>query len=130
MVESEAMVVVGIDSGIARTGYEFVRLTDQGNLETIASGVIETPAGQLVGNRLQKFFQNISELILLYTHVTGAVEKPFFSTMFALLWWLGRSVAMLSLAEFQLKVPKTYRLSLWYCRQKTDSADGCCGVEP
>ena len=85
MVEDEAMVVVGIDPGIARTGYGFVRLADQGNLETIAYGVIETPAGQSVEQRLQTLFQRLRKLMLLHNPSTGAVGGLFFQLVAAVL---------------------------------------------
>ena len=84
MGEGEALVVVGINPGIARTGYGLVHLTELGNLETIAYGVIETPAGQSLGKRLQQLFQELRELLLLHGPSTGAVEKLFFSAMYVL----------------------------------------------
>jgi crossover junction endodeoxyribonuclease RuvC len=106
MVEDEAMVVVGIDPGIARTGYGFVCLTEQGNLETIAYGVIETPAGQPVGQRLQTLYQRLSKLLLLHNPSTGAVEKLYFqrNVRTAMVVGQARGVAMLALAEADLEV--------------------------
>ena len=46
------MVVVGIDPGTATTGYGFVHQTDQGELEAIDYGVILTPAGLPLEQRL------------------------------------------------------------------------------
>ena len=106
MVEDEAMVVVGIDPGIARTGYGFVRLTEAGILEAIAYGVIETPAGQPLGTRLRQLYKMLNGLLLLHNPSFGAVEKLFFqrNVRTAMMVGQARGVAMLALAESDLNV--------------------------
>lgn len=73
------MLVLGIDPGTATTGYGLVRENAQGGLEVVAYGVISTPAGLPLEQRLQQIYQELNELILLHRPQSGAVEKLFFS---------------------------------------------------
>ena len=60
------MITLGIDPGTATTGYGIVRETEQGVLEVIDYGVIETPAKMLMEKRLQSLFHQLTDLILLH----------------------------------------------------------------
>ena len=95
------MVVLGIDPGTAITGYGFIREDDRGELEAIAYGVIDTPAGMPLENRLQIIFSQLKELILLHQPETGAVEKLFFQRNVTTALSVGhaRGVALLAMAE-------------------------------
>ncbi len=100
------MLVVGIDPGTARTGYGFVRETDDGNLEVVNFGVIQTPAHQSPQTRLLQIFQELKNLLLLYQPESAAVEKLFFQRNVTTAIAVGeaRGVALLALAERGLEV--------------------------
>jgi len=94
------VIAIGIDPGLARTGYGLVRETETGLLP-VAYGVIETPAGAPVAQRLQSIYRDLRDLLLLHTPGTGAVEKLFFARNVTTAMAVGqaRGVAMLALAD-------------------------------
>lgn len=100
------MLVVGIDPGTATTGYGFVRETDQGELVAVDYGVIQTPTGLPLEQRLLQLYQDLKHLLLLHSPTQGAVEKLFFqrNVTTAIAVGQGRGVVMLALAEAGLSV--------------------------
>ncbi len=100
------MQVVGIDPGTATTGYGFVSENDQGDLIAIDYGVIQTPAGLPLEQRLLQLYQDLKSLLLLHHPDQGAVEKLFFqkNVTTAIAVGQGRGVVMLALAEAGLSV--------------------------
>jgi crossover junction endodeoxyribonuclease RuvC len=100
------MVVVGIDPGTATTGYGFIQETGEGSLEALDYGVIETPAGMPLEERLLLLYQDLKRLLLLHRPQSGAVEKLFFSrnVTTAIAVGQGRGVVMLALAEAGIHV--------------------------
>lgn len=100
------MVVVGIDPGTATTGYGFVSENDQGDLIAIDYGVIQTPAGLPLEQRLLQLYHDLKSLLLLHHPDQGAVEKLFFqkNVTTAIAVGQGRGVVMLALAEAGLSV--------------------------
>ena len=94
------MIVVGIDPGTARTGYGLARETDDG-LACVAYGVIETPAGAPMAERLQTLYRELRALLTLHGPASGAVEKLFFARNVTTAMTVGqaRGVALLALAE-------------------------------
>lgn len=95
------MVVIGIDPGIAITGYGVVREDEQGNLAVVAYGVIRTPAGQSLPSRLVALQQELLELLHFHRPESGAVEKLFFQRNVRTAMNVGqaRGVALLALAQ-------------------------------
>jgi crossover junction endodeoxyribonuclease RuvC len=73
------MLALGIDPGTGRTGYGFVEEKTNGDLEAIDYGVIETPAGMPMEQRLLLLYDQLNELIKLHRPEIGAVEKLFFA---------------------------------------------------
>ena len=99
------MLVIGIDPGTAITGYGLVR-EESGELECVGYGVVTTPAGQPLPNRLQTIYHELKKVITLHRPNSGAVEKLFFqnNVKTAMSVGQGRGVAMLALAECGLLV--------------------------
>lgn len=100
------MLVVGIDPGTATTGYGFVQDGAQGNLLAVDYGVIVTPAGMPLENRLQILYQKLNEVLSLHHPESGAVEKLFFQRNVSTALSVGqaRGVALLALAGCGLAV--------------------------
>lgn len=100
------MLVLGIDPGTATTGYGLVKEKQDGSLEVVDYGVVETTAGQPMSQRLLTLHQRLSEIILLHRPQSGAVEKLFFqrNVRTAISVGQGRGVALLALAEAGLPV--------------------------
>ena len=99
------MRVIGIDPGTAITGWGVVE--GAGNeLQLIACGVITTPAGTPLPQRLQVIYRQLSELIEQWQPDASAIEELFFSknAKTALAVGHGRGAAMLALANAGLPI--------------------------
>jgi crossover junction endodeoxyribonuclease RuvC len=75
---SPGMLILGIDPGVAITGYGIVRL-DGDALHSIAYGVITTPSHLALPFRLQRLYQNLLQLIDTHHPTEASVEELFFA---------------------------------------------------
>jgi len=100
------MLVIGIDPGIATTGYGLVRERQDGSLETVAYGAILTPANTPLAERLLDLHNQLLKILLLHQPLSGAVEKLFFqrNVRTAITVGQARGVAMLALAQAGVRV--------------------------
>jgi crossover junction endodeoxyribonuclease RuvC len=100
------MLVLGIDPGIAITGYGLVRTDDRSDYQCVAYGVVTTKAGLPDAERLKILYDELTQLILLHRPDTSAVEKLFFqkNVKTAISVGQARGVAMLTLAEGNLPI--------------------------
>ncbi|HIE25100.1 MAG TPA: crossover junction endodeoxyribonuclease RuvC [Anaerolineales bacterium] len=94
-------LVLGIDPGTATTGYGFVRQNPDDSLETVAYGVITTPAKTPAHERLITIYDELNELLRLHQPERCAVEKLFFqkNVTNAIAVGQARGVVMLALAQ-------------------------------
>ena len=99
------MVVLGIDPGTATTGYGLVRDAETGP-ELVTYGVILTPAGAPMPERLRTIYHALKDLIALHGPDAAAVEKLFFQRNVSTAMTVGqaRGVALLALAEAHVPV--------------------------
>ena len=72
-------LALGIDPGTATTGYGLVRLSRNGELESVSFGIISTPKDATPSARLEMLFDNLNKLLKKHKPETAAVEKLFFS---------------------------------------------------
>lgn len=100
------MLTLGIDPGLGTTGYGFVTLDENGDLQLVDYGVILTPKKQPMGIRLQVLYEELNKLLLLHQPTHSAVEKLFFSRNITTAINVGqaRGVTLLSLAQANVKV--------------------------
>lgn len=107
------MLVLGIDPGLATTGYGLVR-EDGGGLQAIAYGVVRTPAKRPLAERLQKIYRELGTIVQKYRPDESAVEELFFSTNVRTAMQVGqaRGVALLALAEAGLEVAEYTPLTI------------------
>jgi crossover junction endodeoxyribonuclease RuvC len=100
------MLVLGIDPGIAITGYGLVRTDPRKDYECLTYGVIRTKAGLPDPERLNILYDELTQLILLHQPDTSAVEKLFFQKNVTTAISVGqaRGVSMLTLAQAHLPV--------------------------
>jgi crossover junction endodeoxyribonuclease RuvC len=100
------MLVLGIDPGIAITGYGLVRTHPKNDYECLSYGVVTTPSGLSDPKRLKILFEELSEIITLHRPETCAVEKLIFqkNVKTALSVGQARGVAMLTLAQAGLPI--------------------------
>jgi crossover junction endodeoxyribonuclease RuvC len=99
------VLVLGIDPGTAITGYGLVREADA-ELALVDYGVITTPSGQPLPQRLQTIYQGLEFVIRQHQPETAAVEELFFSRNVRTALSVGhaRGVALLALAHAGLRV--------------------------
>ena len=99
-------LALGIDPGIATTGYGLVRELHDGSLETVEFGTITTLAGQPVPERLAQLYHRLQEILLLHRPDSCAVEKLFFqkNVRTAISVGQARGVALLALAQAGISI--------------------------
>jgi crossover junction endodeoxyribonuclease RuvC len=100
------MLVLGIDPGLATTGYGIIRSSGQGEYHCLDYGVITTASGLSDADRLGVLFSALTELIQLHQPDSSAVEKLFFqkNVKTALAVGQARGVALLTLAQAGLPI--------------------------
>lgn len=100
------MLVLGIDPGLATTGYGIIRLVGKDEYQTIAFGIITTQADIPDSERLKILFADLSTLIQDHQPDTSAIEKLYFqkNVKTALAVGQARGVALLTLARAGLPV--------------------------
>jgi crossover junction endodeoxyribonuclease RuvC len=74
------MIALGIDPGIATTGYGVVREERNGQLVALVHGVIETPKTDSLPKRLHHLRQHLRSLLEAWQPDEVAVEELFFAT--------------------------------------------------
>jgi len=95
------MIVLGIDPGIATTGFGVVREEPSGQLISLAHGVIETPKTQTLSRRLQMLRDQLRRLIEEWRPEEIAVEELFFANnaKTAMIVGQARGVILLTLED-------------------------------
>jgi len=98
-------VVLGIDPGIADTGYGFVQVNGS-SLKCLAYGSIKTKAGEDLPVRLLSLYQELLKLIKKYKPQEAAVEQLFFNknVRTALTVGQARGVVLLALSQSGLVI--------------------------
>lgn len=71
------MIILGIDPGIATTGFGVIKKTDE-DIETLDYGCIETLPGLKMGDRLKIINNELNKIIKKYQPEMMAVENLFF----------------------------------------------------
>ena len=100
------MRILGIDPGLATTGFGIIRSNRQDNYECLEFGIISTEAGLPDADRLKVLFASITDLIQNHQPDSCAVEKLFFqkNVKTALSVGQARGVVLLTLAQADLPV--------------------------
>ena len=73
------MRILGIDPGLATVGFSLVD-SDKGKLSLVSCGVIQTPAHTSLSSRLDRIYDDMSELISTFSPDVMSVEELFFNT--------------------------------------------------
>lgn len=100
------MLVIGIDPGTAITGYGLILENEDGSLEAVNYGAVETSPGLEPHLRLLNLYKALGDILQKHRPQTAAVEKLYFSrnVRTAISVGQGRGVALLALAEVGLPV--------------------------
>lgn len=100
-----AKIILGIDPGIADTGYGIVK-NEGGRLSCLAYGSIKTSAGCNLTERLVFLHQELDKIIKKHKPEAAAIEQLFFNknVRTALIVGQARGVALLTLSQNRLPV--------------------------
>jgi len=91
------MQVLGIDPGIARTGWGLVEV-ENGKLRVESFGCIETSPREETHKRLEKIYLEILKLIKKYSPESIAIEELFFNTNAKTAFVVGQARGVILLA--------------------------------
>lgn len=72
------MRILGIDPGVATIGFGLIE-AERGSMRLLRYGVIKTPAGLRLSNRLYQISQDMSELLTQFKPDEVGIEELFFS---------------------------------------------------
>lgn len=99
------MIILGIDPGIARTGWGVIE-TKGSKVSAIDYGCFETLAREELPIRLEKLYKEISRLIKTYKPEALGIEELFFNTnaKTALIVGHARGVVLLCAAQAGLEI--------------------------
>ncbi len=100
------MLVLGLDPGLAITGYGLVRESPSGEMTLVEYGTITTPAGEPLPQRLLTIDLELVALLQKYQPDVVAIEELFFckNVTTALVVGQARGVAILNAARSGLPV--------------------------
>jgi len=100
------VIAIGIDPGIATTGFGVVREEPDGRLTMLAHGAIETPRSEALPRRLQLLQQRLEALIAAWHPEEAAVEELFFANNARTAMTVGqaRGVVLLTLCNAGVEV--------------------------
>jgi crossover junction endodeoxyribonuclease RuvC len=97
------VIVLGIDPGVANTGYGIVA-HDRGRLVALDGGVIETRPGQDAGLRLAEIHRRVGELIDGYKPDAVAIEDLYFGANVRSAFAVGQARGVVILAAGQRQI--------------------------
>jgi crossover junction endodeoxyribonuclease RuvC len=97
------VIVLGIDPGVANTGYGIVA-HDRGRLVALDGGVVETPAGLDAGARLAEIHRRVGELMDHYLPDAVAVEDLYFGANARSAFAVGQARGVVILAAGQREI--------------------------
>jgi crossover junction endodeoxyribonuclease RuvC len=100
------LIALGIDPGIATTGFGVVREEANGQLTMLAYGVIETPKTDPLPKRLHSLQRQLRELIEAWHPGEVAVEELFFAAnaKTAMIVGQARGVVLLTLFDARVEI--------------------------
>lgn len=100
-----ARIILGIDPGIADTGYGVIK-AEGSKLTCLAYGSIKTPAGEALINRLETLHDELDKIVKKYKPEIASMEQLFFNknVRTALIVGQARGVALLTLRQNRLDV--------------------------
>jgi crossover junction endodeoxyribonuclease RuvC len=98
------MIVLGIDPGLANTGYGVVARRDR-RLVALDGGVIETAAGVAVERRLADIYAGIDALLAEHEPQGMALEELYFGQNVRTAFAVGQARGVVMLAAGQRDVP-------------------------
>ena len=98
------MIVLGIDPGVANTGYGVVA-QQRGRMVALDGGVVETPPGRDAGSRLAAIHERVGRLLEEYRPDAMALEDVYFGANARSAFAVGQARGVVMLAAGQRAIP-------------------------
>lgn len=98
------MRIIGLDPGTATTGFGIIDV-EAGELSAVKFGVITTSPKWKMHHRLQKLYEDITELIVTYKPDSAGVEELFFGRNVTTAITVGQARGVLLLALANAEIP-------------------------
>lgn len=98
------MIILGIDPGLANTGWGLIRV-DRGRSTCLAYGCVTTTAGEPLGARLRAIHDEISHVALRHSPEECAIESIHFGVNAASAFATGQARGVALLAASQSGIP-------------------------
>ncbi len=105
MTQIANTIILGIDPGIADTGYGVIKKNRSDNLVCITYGSIKTLAGLAMPNRLSIINEELTKIIKKYKPKLIAVEQLFFCKNVKTALMVGQARGVILLTGEQNKIP-------------------------
>lgn len=99
------MIIMGIDPGVAETGFGVIRTEGDSRSLLIAHGVISTSSTTVHGNRLKQIYDRVMELIDVHHPDVLAVESLFHSRNLKSLVDVSEAIGVITLAAAERNLP-------------------------
>ena len=97
-------IILGIDPGIADTGFGVIKV-EKGKITCLTYGSIKTPKKTELSDRLETLYQDLDSLLKRYHPDLASVEQLFFNTNVTTALTVGQARGVALLALKQNKVP-------------------------
>ncbi|PIP33430.1 crossover junction endodeoxyribonuclease RuvC [Candidatus Falkowbacteria bacterium CG_4_10_14_0_2_um_filter_48_10] len=97
--------IIGIDPGLADTGWGVIRVAAGANLSCLACGSLKTPAGQSLPARLEAIARGLLLIIKKYQPDLMAVEELFFCANVKTALAVGQARGVVVLTASQNRLP-------------------------
>jgi crossover junction endodeoxyribonuclease RuvC len=98
------MIVLGIDPGVATTGWGVIKFTGRGATAT-AYGCVKTSSQIIFSGRLEKIYHETNKIIKKYKPERIAVEEIFFCKNVKTALKVGQARGVILLSAIQSKIP-------------------------
>ena len=99
------MLVLGIDPGIAITGFGLVEVNQVGDLNVVSFGMIDSTAVRTTSSRLVYLYDHLMALISQYQPTHSAVERLFFQRNIKTAMQVGEARGVIQLCLEQMHIP-------------------------
>lgn len=99
------MIVIGIDPGVAITGFGIIKQGEDHSLTLLDYGTIRTSSKQTTPQRLLNLYKGLMNLISLHRPDFGAVEKLFFQKNVRTAMMVGQALGVIELVLAESSIP-------------------------
>jgi len=99
------MVILGIDPGVATTGYGVIKFSESGESCIFVYGIISSSARERFSKRLLKIYQELKKIIKKYKPDLLAIENIYFAKNAKTAINVGKAIGVILLLGEEKKIP-------------------------